>query len=355
MKWLKKFRKENKEFTQEAKDIAKELSTTMAANNLQYVQENRNKLFDVIAKYHKGELTKETIKPTLKAGFILLNCVTKEEQEEILRTCLEVDLDIKKDSDFTNDEFDIYREIIKYIHENRQKEVKILLKKAAQKIHNRELAISRRTIDFVVGISDEELKILKEIFRYVVGNGIILHKQIERDFIKNGLNKSKSSDIKFLGTVFSDQYFPTKYKHLTIKIEAVRIEGIRIWKCYISNFKQGEKVFDEDSLRTFLKNEENKNEFNQCLDSSKPKIEIISDRKIKFFITKQPDQKQLPDSDCTIVVEINIPLFVALDEIGSELYSLLKDEIGGYHDEYLQAIKEEEQYKDFGLEYEIVA
>ena len=107
MKWLKKFRQENKEEIQEIKDASKEISTVVASNVPQYIQENRNKLFDIIEKYHKGELTKEAIKPTLKAGFILLNCATTEEQEEILRTCIDVDLDIKKDSDFMNEEYEI--------------------------------------------------------------------------------------------------------------------------------------------------------------------------------------------------------------------------------------------------------
>jgi len=101
MKWLKKFKK-NRGAIQEVKDTSKEISTFFASNVPQYIQENRNKLFDIIEKYRKGELTKEAIKPTLKAGFILLNCVTAEEQEEILKTCIDVDLDIKKDSNFTN-------------------------------------------------------------------------------------------------------------------------------------------------------------------------------------------------------------------------------------------------------------
>jgi len=101
MKWLKKFKKENGEAIQEAKDTAKGLATCVASNIPPYIQENRNKLFDTILKYHKGEITREAIKPILKAGFIILNCLTPEEQEDTLKTCLDVDLDIKKDSDFT--------------------------------------------------------------------------------------------------------------------------------------------------------------------------------------------------------------------------------------------------------------
>jgi septum formation topological specificity factor MinE len=198
LKKLKKFKKENKETIDEAKDATKELVATYTGNVPKYLNENRNKIFDIIVQYHKGEISKEALKPILRAGFIILNSVTKEEQEEILRTCIDVDLDIKKDSDFTNDEFDIYREIINYIHSNRQKEVKILLKKAAQKLNSQELSISKETIDFITSITDEKLETLKKIFRYVVGNGILKYKDIEQDFMKMGFCQPRSDNIKFL-------------------------------------------------------------------------------------------------------------------------------------------------------------
>lgn len=205
MKWLKKFKNKNKEAIQEVKDTSKEISTAVTSNVPQYIQENRNKLFDTILKYHKGEITREAIKPILKAGFIILNCLTPEEQEDTLKTCLDLDLDIKKDSDFTNDEFDIYKEIISYIHSNRQIEVKILLKKAAQKLNNKELNISKETIDFITSLTDEKLEILKKIFRYVVAFGIFNYKNIIQDFKEMNFCQPHSDNIKFLNRIFVNQ------------------------------------------------------------------------------------------------------------------------------------------------------
>ena len=45
--------------------------------------------------------------------------------------------------------------------------------------------------------------------------------------------------------------------------------------------------------------------------------------------------------------------FAILTEIGVEMYSLLEDEIESYPIEYLDAIINDEKYKDFGLIYEI--
>jgi len=234
MKWLKKFKNKNKEAIQEVKDTSKEISTVVSSNVPQYIQENRNKLFDTILKYHKGEITREAIKPILKAGFIILNCLTPEEQEDTLKTCLDLDLDIKKDSDFTNDEFDIYKEIISYIHSNRQIEVKILLKKAAQKLNNKELNISKETIDFITSITDEKLEILKKIFRYVVAVGIFNYKNIIQDFKEMNFCQPHSDNIKFLNRIFVNQD-GVGGKGYNNKLETIEIAGILSWKNAILN------------------------------------------------------------------------------------------------------------------------
>ena len=83
MKWLKKLKKENGEAIQEVKDTTKEIANLVASNIPSYIQENRNKLFDTILKYHKGEITREAIKPILKVGVVILNCFKSEEQEYI--------------------------------------------------------------------------------------------------------------------------------------------------------------------------------------------------------------------------------------------------------------------------------
>ena len=66
-----------------------------------------------------------------------------------------------------------------------------------------------------------------------------------------------------------------------------------------------------------------------------------------FHITKQPTRAGS--------VEINIGCFAILTDVGVEMYSLLKDEIENYPTDYLEAIIKDEQYKNFGLVYEITA
>ena len=310
---FKKIKKEHKETIDEAKDVTKELMTTYTSNVPGYLHENRNKIFDIIVQYHKGEISSEAIKPTLKAGFILLNCVTKEQQEEILRTCLEVDLDIKKDSDFTNEEYEIYKEIISYIHSNRQKEIKILLKKVAQKLNNQELSISKETIDFITSIVDEKLETLKKIFRYVVQNGILKYKDIEQDFIKMEFCQPYTDNIKFLGRIFVNQEDGVVGKAKNIKVEAITTaEGIHIWKKLIEmpHFKINEP-------------------FNLKLTP------------LPFAITKMPTHAG--------IIDIEIQYFVILTEVGLETYSLLKDEIGDYPIDYLKNVVNREEYKNFGF------
>ena len=331
MKWFKKLKKENGEAIQEVKDTTKEIANFVASNIPLYIQENRNKLFDTILKYHKGEITREAIKPILKAGFIILNCLTPEEQEYTLKTCLDVDLDIKKDSDFTNDEFDIYREIIDYIHKNRQIEVKILLKKAAQKINSKELNISKETIDFIAGITDEKLQILKKIFRYVLNGGILNYKNVIQDFQKMNFCQAHSDNLKFSNRIFVNQDANKGYNY---KLETVEVLGILSWKNATLNeesFKKAMNIEGPLELKKFLEKDF--------------KFTIFSTNKIKFYITKQPVSAG--------TIELNMKCFAILTEIGVEMYSLLEDEIESYPIEYLDAIINDEKYKNFGLIYEI--
>lgn len=331
MKWLKKFKKENCEAIKEAKDTTKEIANFVASNIPPYIQENRNKLFDTIIKYHRGEITREAIKPILKVGVVILNCFTSEEQEYILKTCLDVDLDIKKDSDFTNDEFDIYREIIDYIHKNRQIEVKILLKKAAQKINSKELNISKETIDFIASITDEKLQILKKIFRYVLNGGILNYKNIIQDFQEMNFCQPHSDNIKFLNRIFINQDLKKGFNY---KLETDEVEGILRWK---------NVSLDEESLKK-LTNIQGLHELKKFFEKDF-KFTIFSTNKIKFYITKKPINAG--------ITEFIMICFAILTEIGVEMYSLLEDEIESYPIEYLDAIINDEKYKDFGLIYEI--
>ncbi len=74
---FKKIKKEHKETIDEAKDVTKELMTTYTSNVPGHLHENRNKIFDIIVQYHKGEISSEAIKPTLKAANILLRLFNK--------------------------------------------------------------------------------------------------------------------------------------------------------------------------------------------------------------------------------------------------------------------------------------
>ena len=244
---------------------------------------------------------------------------------------MEAFLDIKKDSDFTNDEFDIYREIIDYIHKNRQIEVKILLKKAAQKINSKELNISKETIDFIASITDEKLQILKKIFRYVLNGGILNYKNIIQDFQEMNFCQPHSDNIKFLNRIFINQDLKKGFNY---KLETDEVEGILRWK---------NVSLDEESLKKAM-NIEGPLELKKFLEKDF-KFTIFSTNKIKFYITKKPINAG--------ITEFNMKCFAILTEIGVEMYSLLEDEIESYPIEYLDAIINDEKYKDFGLIYEI--
>jgi len=342
LKKFQKFKRKHKETINETKDVAKEMVATYTGNVPEYLNGNRNKIFDAITQYNKGEISKDAVKRILCAGVLILNCITNEERDEIIKACLEVELDIKKDSDFTNEEYEIYKEIISYIHSNRQKEVKILLKKAAQKLNSQELSISKETIDFITSITDEKLETLKKIFRYVVGNGILKYKGIEQDFMKMGFCQSGTDNIKFLNRIFvnQDAFGGKAYNK---KIEAIRIENIFIWKDSIT--LNGRTATEED-LKNYLSNEENKNGFQKFLENDF-KYTLLNKEKIKFHVTKQPTS--------TGIIELNMGCLAILTDVGVEMYSLLKDEIENYPTDYLEALIKDEQYKNFGLVYETTA
>jgi hypothetical protein len=325
--------------SEEAKELAIKSSSLLPEN----IQKNREKIYDFLMEYYKGTIEKQYLEPALKT-FFSLQFLTEKQKEDILKINMEVFLDIKKDSDFTNDEFDIYREIINYIHSNRQKEVKILLKKAAKKINNQELYISKETIDFITSITDEKLETLKKIFRYVVGYGILKYKDIEQDFMKMGFCQPGTDNIKFLGRIFVNQD-AVGGKAYNNKIEAIEIENIFIWKDFFL-FILNKRTETEEDLKNYLSNEENKNEFQKFLENDF-KYTLLKQGKIKFYITKQPTRAGS--------VEINIGCFAILTDVGVEMYSLLKDEIENYPTDYLEAIIKDEQYKNFGLVYEITA
>ncbi len=321
--------------SEEAKELVIKYSSLLPDN----IQKNREKISDFIVQYYQGTIERRNLEPALKTLFILHPSLTEKDKEDILKINMEVFLDIKKDSDFTNDEFGIYREIISYIHNNRQKEVRILLKKAAQKINNQELSISKETIDFITSITDEKLETLKKIFRYVVGNGILKYKDITQDFMKMEFCQPGTDNIKFRGRIFDNQD-DVGGKAYNNKIEAIGIENIFIWKDSI--ILNGKTATEED-LKNYLSNEENKNGFQKFLENDF-KYTVLNKEKIKFHITKQPTS--------TGIIELNMGCLAILTDVGVEMYSLLKDEIENYPTDYLEAVAKDEQYKSFGLVYE---
>ena len=320
--------------------MGKEVAATISSNLPANIQENRKILFDLITKYNNKELTKDAIIGNLRTGFILLSCATKDEQDEIMKCILDVELDIKKDYKITNDEYGIYHKIISYIHNNRQEKIKALLKKAAQKVSDEKFSISKETIDFITSITDSQLEVIHEMFRYVVGNGILKYKGIENDFKAKNFHQSGSDNIKFLGRIFDNQY-AVGGKSYTLKREAVNIHGNLIWKDMLPTIII---PFTEESLKEHLNDEQNKKDFAEFLKNLLFKRLVLIQGKAKFYITKQPTSVG--------EIQLNIACFVILTDMGFELYSLLKDEIKEYPDGYLQSVVDDEQYKSFGLMFE---
>ena len=260
-----------------------------------------------------------------------------------MKCILDVELDIKKDDKITNDEYDIYHEIISYIHNNRQEKIKALLKKAAQKVSDEKFSISKETIDFITSITDSQLEIIHEMFRYVVGNGILKYKGIENDFKAKNFNQSGSDNIKFLGRIFYNQD-AVGGKSYTPKVDAVNIHGILIWKFLVPTINLKGIPATEESLKEHLSNEHNRKEFAELLNNLPVKGRVLDQEKAKFYITKQP----ISGGE----ISINIACFTILTDMGAELFSLLKNEIKGYPDGYLQSVVDDEQYKSFGLTFE---
>lgn len=185
------------------------------------------------------------------------------------------------------------------------------------------------------------METLKKIFRYVVGNGILKYKDIEQDFMKMGFCQPRSDNIKFLWRIFVNQD-AVGGKAYNNKFEAVEIvENIFIWKDLFLLILNKRTTTEED-LKNYLSIEENKNEFQKFLENDF-KYKIFKQEKIRFYITKQPTHAGS--------LEINIECFVILTEVGVEMYCLLKDEIENYPTDYLEAIVNDERYKNFGLVY----
>jgi len=340
---IKFWRKKSKPAIEEAKDIGKEVAVTISSNLPANIQENKKILFDLITRYHNGELTKDAIIGNLRTGFILLSCATKDEQDEIMKCVLDVELDIKKDDKITNDEYDIYHEIISYIHNNRQEKIKALLKKAAQKVSNEKFSISKETIDFITSITDQKLEVILEMFRYVVGNGILKYKDIANDFKAKNFNQYGSDNIKFLGRIFYNQD-AVGGKSYSPKMEAVNIHDNLIWKYIIPTIRLKNIPATEEFLKEHLNDEQNRKDFAEFLKNLPVKGMVLNQEKVKFYITKQPTSAG--------EIQLDIACFVILTDMGVELYSLLKDEIKEYPDGYLQSVIDEEQGKTFGLTFE---
>ncbi len=337
------WRKNSKTEIEEVKDTAKEVCTTVAGNLPANIHENRKRLFEEIAQYNRGQISKEAIQGTLRAGFILLNCVTKDEQDEIMKCLLDVELEIKKNDEFTADQYDIYSEIISCLHSNRQEKIKALLKKVAQKINDQNLQISKGTIDFIISLTDSELEIIKELFRYTVGYGILNYENIANDFRTKKFTQPGSDNIKFLGRVFYNQD-AIGGKAYTHELEAVTINDFTLWKIVIPSLKLNTDPATEVTLSEYLSNEQNKKEFAEFLEKNPQRIQILGNERIKLYVTKQPTSqgKHIVSLKC----------FAILTDLGVELRTLLENEIGKYPEDYLRSVTNEEAYKNFGLTYE---
>ena len=147
-----------------AKELANDGSSLLPAN----IQTNKEQLFNHIARYYNGEINKQQIQGLLKTGFILLNCLCKEEQDKIINAILDTECGINTNvQSFTENQYDIYHEIINHLLSKRRDTINQLLKKAAQKFHNDNNSISIALIKFLETIDDEQLKNIKEMMRYI--------------------------------------------------------------------------------------------------------------------------------------------------------------------------------------------
>ncbi len=167
----------------------------------------------------------------------------------------------------------------------------------------------------------------------MVAVGIFNYKNIIQDFQEMNFCQPRSDNIKFLNRIFvnQDDFVRKSYKN---KLETIEIGGMFLWKNYNFNdefFKKALTIAEPHELKKFLE--------------KNFKLTILSTNKIKFHITKQPVSSEM--------IEFNMECFVILTEVGMEMYSLLEDEIENYPIEYLEAIIDDERYKNFGLIYEI--
>ncbi len=344
LKKIKFWRKKNKPAIDEAKDAGKEVAIFVSTSSPQNIQENRKIFLQKYQEYLDGKISQDVMIKASKMLFIVLSSFTNAEQDEITKCIMDVELGIKKEEPFTADEYDIYHEIISYIHDKRQEKIKTLLKKAAQKISDKKLSISKETIDFIASITDSQLVVIQEIFRYVVGNGILKYKNIANDFRTKNFNQSGSDNIKFLGKIFYNQD-AVGGKSYTPKVEAVKIHDILIWKYIVPTIILKGIPATEESLKEHLSDEKNRKDFHVFLKTLPVKGRILDQEKAKFYITKQPTSEGK--------ISIDISCFVILTDMGAELYSLLRDEIKDYPDHYLKSVVDDEQYKNFGLMFEV--
>jgi len=307
----------------------------------------KKNLFNLLQKYHYGEIKKEALTGHLRVGFNLLNCCSPDEQDKILRTILEVELGMKTDKPLIDDEYDIFYDMVSHIYHKRQEKVHNLLKKAAPKIYNQDLEISKETIDFITSITDSQLELIKEMFRYVINNSIFRYENIENDFRAQNFNQTGSDNIKFLGKIFYNQD-SIGGKTLILKpLEALDINGVLIWKVLIPEIIIGEQPFTEETLTQYLSDDNNRDNFQAFLDKYPYKIIVLNLDGIKFYITKQPTEEGF--------VTLEVSCFTILTDVGVELYALLKDEIGKYPEHYLPSVVGDEQYNSFGLKFALTA
>ncbi|MFT6077590.1 MAG: hypothetical protein ACJATU_000799 [Rickettsiales bacterium] len=311
-------------FGKDAKDSVKDIAVMASSNLPQNIQSNRISFLKKYEEFTRGKITKEEMLRYTKPAFLILTCFTREQEDEILNSIVDSELDIKQDKPFTKNEHDIYRKVIDHIHKNRQEDINLLLKKAAKAINNKNFQISKRTIDFITNITDSDLEKIKEIYSYVFhGNSILKYQGIEKDFQEKKLTQDRTDDIKYLGELFYNQN-SVGGKAFNLKPKAINIKGTLIWKSSITDkMTTAELEGNLEKLKTI-------------------KLTIFSDGKYVLNIKNQPKKEG--------VNEVNIDCFVTLTDIGRELYFLLEDEILELPTNYIDSVVKNDNYKDFDLE-----
>ncbi len=224
-----------------------------------------------------------------------------------------------------------------------EEKTRLLLKKAVEALNKDKDSVSLSTIKLIDSFSDKDVEKISELFRYIWLTTVIYFDKINEFLKEKGLCQPRTDNIDYLGKIFSNQRGAITEKVHPINLTAIEIEGLLFWKETLSQITSNNAPFNEDSLRSFLSSQSNKQEMTAFRESCK--TTLLPGKSIQIQTPKWPKDK---DDKISIKVEA----FVALTKEGQEIYDLLKSEIAPMPDDYFGKVKDflENKYKNFELE-----